>query len=330
MIRNISICLLFIIIINYSFAQSILKSITHPYSLQYGYSVKATLEFPLTFTSRPFPTWRISGDVGIGSNFIDTWLYPSFNLEIDLYNGGYGSRNVRGFFPRQMDLDIITAFTLTGGVKNHLLSKRSASLVNRNIPLYYFSNFVYPALQNPFDYSFSFGTNIIFTPLNKEKQNQRTGFINGHFDRIQITYGNDGGPIISGTSLGDRKDRYYTGIGIVSYHGKSNSPISLVELSYKKFTGYTKNAFEVSNELYFNYMDYSSNQRNYNKSLWSLNIGNPSKGWGLNYNLYNSVFWDVQHLIHWSIANTYHMVPYNKLATLSGSYFNSTSKIGMQ
>lgn len=308
--------------------QTSIKTNSKNYNLQYGLSVKAIVEFSLN-DYRPKPVCHISGNLGIGSNYLTDWVYPTFNLEFDFYNGGMGSRNENSFLKSCWDLDIIAALTITSGINNHF--KNPDKLNSRNIPLYYFADFVYPALTNPFDYSFSLGTNIILTPTNKEKKNQRVGFLNMHLAPVQISYYNDGGFPMADTYLGDRKDRNYTGGGVLSFHGNQALPVNLIEISYQKFTGYTKNAFELSNALYLNFMNYHTpEQRNYNKSLWSLNIGNPHNGWNVKLNYYNKVSWDMQHFIHWGLFNTYHMVPYKAYWSISGGYVGASSKIGVK
>jgi hypothetical protein len=310
-------------------SQTVLKTNSNAYSFQYGFSLKATVELNLS-QYKPKPVCRISADVGVGSDFLSSWLYPSFNFEVDLYNGGQGSESDNKFFSCPWDFDIITAMTLTAGTKNHLTTERISRLSDGNIPLYYFFNYVHPALQNPFDFSGSVGTNIIFT-LSKEKKNQRVGFINFHNKRFQVTYFNDGGFPIEQTHLGDGKDRYYSGGIIFSYHGKPGWPVNLVEFGYEKFTGFTLNAFELSNLLSLNYMNYrGAKQREFNKGQWALNIGNPAKGWSVKLINYNSVDWDLQHYIHSAISNAYHMVPYKSYWALSGSYFKSFTAIGIQ
>lgn len=326
--------ILFVIccVANFANSQTHFNATSNRYSFQYGLSLKCSVEFGHT-QYRPNPIFRITVNGGVGSNFISEWLYPSLNIEVQLYNGGLGSRNEKTLGRTTNDLDIITALTLTAGSNDRFKTNKIKSLEKRNVPLYYFSDFVHPALQNPYDASFSLGTNVIFTPLNREKKDQRIGFINGHFKQIQLSYYNDGGIPIYDTYLGDRKDRYYTGGGVISYHGKTSTSAfaDLLEISYKKFTGYTKNAFEISNKLLLNFMNYhTTEQRLYNKSLWTLNIANTFKGVGLTVASYNKVAWDMQHYIHWGLFNTYHMVPYKSYWAISASYYYVNTNIGIK
>jgi hypothetical protein len=297
--------------------------------LQYGFSVKALLEFS-TQKNTQKPHFKIALAAGIGSSFIDNNIYPTINTELLIYNNGLGSHKPGSLNKPELNVDLITALTLTAGIKDFLQTSRRDLFLERNVPLYYFADHGYPSLRNPFAYSFSIGTNFIVNS-DPNKKFQRTGFINLHIDRFQLSYSNDGGSPISDIYLGDRRDRYYTGSIVLSYHGKPNTAINLIELSYHKFTGYTRNAFEVTNQFDFAFVNYKQEeQRFYNKSLWSLNIANPVKGYGVNLRQYNKVNWDVQHLIHWAIFNSYHVVPYKEHFSVNGDYYFSNTSIGIK
>lgn len=300
-------------------------------SFQYGFSVKGLVEFSFTRKSQK-PVFRLCSDFGIGSNVLARSLYFSINTELQLYNGGLGSRRREENKRPGVTLDIINAFTLTTGLRNYLTQDSLPHIINtdRNVPLYFFSNFSYPALQNPYSYSFSAGTNFIFS-TDRDKSSQRVGFLNVHLHTIQVSYYNDGGTPFEQTYLGDGKDRYYSGGALISYHGVTNDGINLVELSFNKFTGYTKNAFEVSNKLDLAFVNYNnSEEKYYNKSLWSLNVGNPEKGYGLTLNRYNYTNWDVQDLIHFTKFYSYHLVPYDDYFSISGNYYFDYTNIGLR
>lgn len=310
---------------NKIFAQTKTLISFNTYKLQYGYSLNAFLEFGFS-KQDPKPVIRITASGGVGSVFLCDNIYPTLNTEFLLYNGGIGSRNKS--LINKFSFDAIIALTLTGGIKNHFRDKWKYDLGNRNVPLYYFSDFTRPALQNPFSNSMSVGTNLIFT-TDKGKKNQRIGFLNVHISNFQFSYFNDGGAPISGIYLGDRADRYFTGGGLVSINFPNHVSVNTISLSYLKYSGYSKSAFEVSNKLYLNYMNYhDSTQQEFNKSLWSIGLANTKKGIGLNYKYYNDIDWDLQHRIHTALFNAFHMVPYEKFCAVSVSYFNAKSFIG--
>lgn len=314
-----------------SHAQSKREYSSNQLSFQYGLTLKGVVEFSLKKNSDK-PIFRICADLGLGSNLLARAIYFSYNAEFQIYNGGLGSLRRRGQKKPALTLDIINAITLTSGIHNYLTADSfpAISSSSRNVPLYYFSNFAYPALQNPYTYSLSVGTNFIFS-TDKLKTSQRVGFFNLHVNRFQVSYFNDGGTPFDEIYLGDSKDRFYTGGAVFSYHGPSYTALHLVELSFHKFTGYTKNAFEVSNKLDFAYVNYNNKEEKYyNKSLWSLNISNPELGYGIHLNRYNCTNWDVQHLIHFSIFNSYHLVPYEDHFSVSGVYYHNYTNIGLR
>lgn len=327
-IKSISFILIFcIFFFRRSSAQSEIKFTQNQYGFQFGFSVNATLELALRH-GKPNPNFRAAANAGVASNFLGKWMHPAFNVELQFYNGGLGSGNDNSFFKSKPCLDLIAAVTATSGFPNKNKTGGSNS-TNRNAPLYYFSNFALPSLQNPYNYSLSLGTNIIFS-TDKHKAFQRVGFLNLHFNRFQVSYYNDGGFLMADLHLGDGKDRYYTGGVTFSYNNPTNTFGETTELAFHKYTGYTKNAFELSNKLNLAYVYYhKKEQTKYNRSLWALRLANPSRGYGLTISSYNNVEQDVQHWIHWGIANAYHIVTYKPYWTVSGTYFGRYNKTGL-
>jgi len=298
--------------------------------MQLGVSVRCLIEFGFGKDATKPVLFHLGINSGVSSNFAVSEVHPSLNVEVQLYNGGIGSRRPGDTTNRKpkLTLDCIVALTVTTGLKNLFIEGKEQIAADRNIPLYYFADFSYPSLQNPYNSSLSFGTNLVFTN-DPKKEKQRLGFINIHVDRFQISYYNDGawGP----TELGDGADRYFTGGGVISYHGKSYTELNLVEVSFHKFTGYTQNAFELSNKLDLSFVSYRQpEQKYYNKSLWTVNLANPVKGYGINLCQYNNVSNDAQHLIHWSVFNAYHTSPYEDFIAISGQYYYGQSNIGLR
>lgn len=308
-------------------AQRLVDTRPDPYAFQYGFGLKASIELGIS-KHAPAPVYRLVASTGVSSNFLKSWLHPSLNTELQLYNGGLGSRRQR--FTLKPTLDFITAVTLTAGDRNFLYSHYQPVVETRMVPLYYFGDFVIPSLQNPFRNSISVGTNVIFT-TDDSKKSQRVGFINVHLNRFQVSYYNDGGLGIANAYAGDRKDRYYSGGVVLSYHGQPHTLANLVEVSYHKHTGYTRNAFELSNKMYLAYMNYNDTvQENYNKSVWSLTVSNVGQHYGASIKSYNFVRADAQHWIHLTLFNSFHMVPYQPHLSLSGNFYGVNSKVGLR
>lgn len=296
--------------------------------LQYGFSLKASFEIgggrgdADKKPYNPKSSIRISASGGISSNFIISELHPSLNVEFLLYCGGIGSQ-LPGSKTQLFNLDIITALTMTAGTRNLYTKNNMGELQYRLSPLYYFSSFTYPSLRNPYHYSLSVGTDFIFT-TDGHRSAQRIGFVNLNFDKVQLSYYNDGGFVLAELNLGDGKDRYYTGGGVISYHGRTYEAINLVELSFDKFTGFSKYAFEVSNALDLGFVDYKDkSQGSYNKSLYTLNVANVTQGWNGFVKSYNWSKADAQHRIHTGLFNAFHVVPYQGFVAVGGQFLYS-------
>ena len=141
----ISFACMFAITCHYKvFAQSKRVYSSNELSFQYGFTLKGLVEFSLKRSSQK-PVFRLCADFGIGSNLLTRALYFSVNNELKLYNGGLGSRRREGHKNPSVKLDFINAFTLTSGFNNYLTSDSFPAIVtsNRNVPLYYFSNFLF-------------------------------------------------------------------------------------------------------------------------------------------------------------------------------------------
>jgi hypothetical protein len=296
-------------------------------NMQYGFSIKASLLFD-TQKHKRNPYFRLGADVGIGSGFIDNWLYESANVEFQFYNFGFGTRSRDGkLYPA--NFEILPALTLTAGWPNRLQSREDP---NRYVNLYYFSNYARPALQNPFDHSLSIGT-VVSLVTDPEKKTQRIGFIDLNFaGGFQFAYYNDGSVPFKQLALGDAYDRYQTGGGLLAFNGPKTTLINQIELAYHKYTGYSQSTFEASNKLYVAFMDYfDPEQRQFNRSLFDLSIGNPFHGYGLQIQQYNSVRLDLQHDIHTEVLDTYHMVPYTPpYYTIGITYYGLTQQSGLK
>lgn len=297
--------------------------------IQYGASIKAKIELDFKKNNEPCINFRISTSTGIAGKWMVNELYPSVNAELQLYNGGIGSR-MDSLNCHPTTFEAAVALTLTAG---HLHSKylKTETEYGRNVPLRYFSDFAIPSLQNPFNYSISLGTNLVFYS-DLDKSFQKVGFLNINHSRFQLSYYNDGMPF-QFLLLGDDYDRYHTGGGILSYDGDIGTLDQLksyhFELSYHKFSGFTKDAFELGNSINSSNVDYKDpGQINYNKSLWKLNIqsSDANNGFGLAFSSYNSVRYDGQHMIHWLIDNSFHIVPYKNYISIEPSSYFVTNK----
>ncbi len=314
------------------FAQSKVQYVSNSQNLQWGVTLKGSVEFGFgKNASRPNPIFRLSADAGIGSNFIAKWFLPTLNQELQLYTGGFGSRSRTPSFSPRFTFDAITAITFTAGFSSNNFTRPNAILLaDRDVPLYYFSNFARPALQNPYKWSLSVGDNFIFSS-DKEKHCQIVGFTNAHvFDRFQVIYYNDGGGL-DAIKLGDKGDRYHTGGGLLVYNGKRHTDFNLIEIGYAKFTGDAGDGFKLSNNMGLAYIDYHDpEQQMFNKGIVSITVANPSKGYGVDLRFNNYISLDAQNIIHYNNDNAFHLVPYPHYISVIASGYLLNNQIGLR
>lgn len=327
MSRQLSICWLFITCIhNAAIAQRIVLTEVNN-GTQTGFALKAVIEMAKTK-----PVIRVGVSSGVGGFLWGKTLYPSLHADIMLYNHGLGSpqqstkKSIRQ--KPYISYDLLFSGTLTLGFKTRFTKITQINPKNRNIPLYYFGNLNKAPLQNPFNYSLSIGSILSIAPRHKCPV-QQIGFLNGHIGQFQFCYFNDGTPF--GGNLGDGKDRYYTGGGVLSWSGNSKSFADLFELSYYKYTGYVKNAFEISNDLDLSFVPYAENfQNKYNKSMISFSASSSKYQTELGIAAFNQTKWDIQHIIHRYIFNAFHRVEDQSYFTIRAGGFFSSLKIGMK
>ena len=297
-------------------------------AVQYGYGVKASISFPAGGEEKIHIRATLSG--GIGAFVGNNWLYPSLNADLMFYHGGFGSSRP-GIKRNWLDADFVIAYTATAGWKNRMNEVSAVRVGERNYPLYYFSTWSQPSLQNPYNYSASLGGNIIFL-LTKGRTaiRQLVGFSNIHVDRFQVNYYNDG-PFFF-PPIADMFDRYYTGGGFVSFHGNDKAVVNLVELGYHKFTGYSPSSYEVSNRFGNSYVLYKDkNQHYYNKSTWQFTIANTTVAHaGITLNLLNFDQIDVQHTIHTKEFYSFHLVPYKSSWNVAPVGYYNLVHVGQQ
>ncbi len=288
--KHITLCC--ILFFNYSYSQIISNNTGSEY--QFGFGIKTILEV------QRFSNLRLSLSAGIGKKMKDdlSFIYPSINTELQIYNGGMGS-SLMNKNKLKLNFDFVTSVSITLGSKlvNHI------GYAKKFNPLYYFLDDSAISLQNPYHWSLSLGSNYIISS-DSNKENQMVGLLNLNFGRlIQFTYINDGAPF--GKLTGDGYDRYHTGGGMFSYHGNYTDAINLIEISYHRFTGYQRNSFEISNHMQIDFIPYKNSEAfYYNQSKWKFKLSNYNSGYGGYFAYYNSNL-DGQDLIHKIIDKAY-------------------------
>lgn len=295
---------------------------------QLGYAL--TIQAEIGSGNGDLFNWRIGLAAGAGAFLIKDILYPSLQTNFMLYHGGLGSswpgeKSSRNYF----DVELNIGYTLTAGFHNRMEYSSNLNPGKRNYPLFYFKNFTTPLLQNPYNYSLSWGGNAVFFFTGRKERFQQVGFVNLHVDRMQFSYSNDGPPFKP--PFGDKFDRLHTGGGFITFHGNTNWDIDVLEIGFNKFTGYSKNTYELGNKVGTAYMYYSDEkQQFYNKSHIFLGAGNTSQGWTTALNFYNYTELDVQHMIHQSLFYPLHMVPYKGHISAAAAYYTNYLKTGLK
>ena len=224
-----------------------------------------------------------------------------------LYQGGLGSKatfkDINNF-----RFELVNCVGTTFGFTERIVPNVREAHTPILRPLVTWSASNATALYNPYVYSATLSTNIIWTNArnkNGAHQTQRVGFTGISVPYVSAGYSNDGPPFDYGRSLGDTYDRYWTGRGFVRVEIDCNKNANkLVDknvwqftLEYDKFTGFSRDLYEVANVLGLRFVPYGDESA-YNKSQWSFKFLNRP------YNIGGSVTWsnseraDIQHIIH--------------------------------
>lgn len=266
--------------------------------IQYGVSIKTTID--LNFQH---PNFNVALAVGAGAHPFDySEAFPSVHAGILLYNKGDLISSYSSSFFGSTSLDFYLSANLTLGYYSP-----NINFTKRFVPLYYFSDFTPAPLQNPFWQSVTLGTNLIWlTHQEKGQRFQRVGFSGIMIDRrFQITTFNDGS-IWAKLELGDGLDRYYTGGGMVVYHFNNTNDISNIEISFHKFTGHEKYAFDIANQLQIDFIPFKNKESYfYNKNRFRFSVTSLKNNFGLQLTMHN-VDRDPQDWIHFKGGDTYH------------------------
>lgn len=297
--------------------------------LQFGVAVKATVDFNLRY-----PNFNIGAVGGIGGHPFDLEnIYPSVHAGFIVYNHGeLMSAYDKSFFGSTV-LDGILDITLNLG-----LYRQNIDFSSRFVPLYHFADFTPNPLQNPFQSSFSLGTNFIVSTddyRRREKFYQRIGFTNLMIDRhLEISVINDG-TLWRKLGLADGLNRYYAGGVVVSYHLDTNNTFDNMELSIYEFKGHETFAFDTARLLQLDFIPFKEKRTYfYNKNRLRFSLGDTNGNYGFHATLYN-VDRGIPDLLHVRGNYSYHLDNFNNMkgsidellhVGLGGYYFNRESK----
>jgi hypothetical protein len=130
---------------------------------------------------------------------------------------------------------------------------------------------------------------------------QSIGNVFVSIDNFYFNYYNDGGPVLGW--FGDKNDRYWTGGLTAGYIFDREHQF---EISFEKYTGFIKDAFEATNLLFVDNVVYDSDQFRRNSGRLAFNYTNNKLDAGISANIWNFKF-DLQDWIHRNITNNpYH------------------------
>ncbi|QHI38696.1 hypothetical protein IMCC3317_40900 [Kordia antarctica] len=293
--------------------------------IQYGVAIKATIDFNGFANSFKYTNYNIAVVGGAGAHPFDyTDAYPSIHAGLLLYNRGDLISSYEKGFLNSTTIDFILDFSVTVGYYTG-----NVNFDKRFVPLYHFSDFTPNPLQNPFQHSLTVGTNFIWF-IDKYKRDtkelpQRVGFTGIMIDRrFQLNTYNDGS-IWAKIGLTDRLDRYYTGGGVIAYHINNQHSFNNIELSFHKFTGHEKYAFDTANLLQLDFIPFKNPKTYYySKSRFRVSLTSFRNNFGLHVTLHNTDS-DPQDYIHFTGQSAYHP----DIFPNKGKFWNDLKRLGL-
>ena len=270
---------------------------------QFGFGAKMSLN--LSGAQNTALQMSITGGASQSLLYNSAMFY--YQPSLIFYQGGLGSKatfkdinNFRFEFVNSIGVNFRCADTVT--------SEKEQARIPIFRPLITWSASNATALSNPYFYSATVSTNIIWTNAQNAdgtKQMQRVGFIGLFTPLVSAGYSNDGPPFEDWRSLGDTYDRYWTGRGFLrveldigkNTHKRLDNATWQFTLEYDKFTGFSRDLYEVANVLGLRFVPYGDESA-YNKSQWSFKFLNRPYNIGGSVTLSNFENKDIQHLIH--------------------------------
>ena len=263
---------------------------------QHGFSVSLYFVNELKYLIAYNP--NISYPIEVANNQA---AIPMLDMKIGLYNNNLGSAVLKEF-RNKMHLNVAFSPTVS-------YSFTKATAYNPGyIPL--FSN-TFPGFTNT-EYDNNIGFSVVYIwqynfggKLKERDVTQRLGNLFVSTKYAYINYYNDGGPV--NKILGDKEDRFWTGGGSIGTKFTHKRELQYVMLTFDKYSGFNKNAFEASGLLYTDNVNYADMKETvYNSGKYSLKYFNPSLNFGASINHWNTTF-DFQDFIHRDISSSpYH------------------------
>ncbi len=291
---------------------------------QYGFGGRLTIDLLALPKDKTkfWLNWRLAFTAGAAYDFqcqTNNHYRPSAHVDIVFMQGGNGTKDLdqlRGGFKKLLNRKR-SNFFFVGTLHPFqygatYIENREGTRLFQQKPLYYFSDFTYPVLTNPFANSYALGTSFVYNYNANDWQRASSFYFS--IQHVQFIYVNDGPPFALGGFLGDRKDRWFTGDGILSYYNNNGKVggFDNFEIVYHKFTGYRTECYETSRDLMFTEVSYDENHKDeykYNSGSLSIRGFNTKNNFGVGLIIHDIFTKDIQHLIHYNRYFPHHISP---------------------
>jgi Bacterial toxin 23 len=225
---------------------------------------------------------------------------------------------------RKVQFDWINSISVTYGLCG------SPSNAYRQVvrPIFPMAATIPTALRTNYYGLINVGTNFI---INSNGRSQQTGFVGLGYDRVYLSYYNDGTPF-QYVFLGDGRDRWWTGGGYVMIGSETVSATSWPDkqgnmyiVGFDKFTGYSLKSFEIANKLFLKYVPYAQGfEKVLNQSRFYGMFRNRNQ-LSLFFSLNDIPKLDIQNMIHDGGSMAKHLGYYKPTMSFGGiGIFNSS------
>lgn len=260
-----------------------------------SHSLLLTTSFPKKFKFVVSYSANINSEIEISKK---TAIIPFVDLKISLFHNYLGTsvlKHHNSFISSNLALSY-------GG----FLSAEKRQTSTENNPAYIiqpiYSSIFANSFKNKYNYSLGCGTTYMFQKGRTPIITQKIGNVMLAIRNFYLTYYNDGGPVLS--MFGDKEDRFWTGGVTLGYNVKN---LHNFEINFDKFTGFTKNAFEVSGLLFNDTVIYKDiEETSYNSGKYSFKYFNRDSGLAGAVNFWNKKS-DLQDWLHLNATNNpYH------------------------
>jgi hypothetical protein len=258
--------------------------------------------------------FHVSASTGITQK-ID-WVTPYAQVQVNLINSHLGSPVLHSFRNGNNNLHVDLIFNAGLNFGWGEMDVSEGPWIRDLNP---FNAYTSTSLANDYRNSFLLGTNwaLLWLGHKTNYKSQTIGSFGFSIDRFSLMYYNDGGPGLSQISLGDGRDRWWTGGFNLRYYDPNGFQY---EVSFNKYTGFIPQAYEISNALKFDYVMYKNpREASVNLAFWRLKLHTPS-GFGIGIDLENFDSLDFQNWLHTLQIGSFHPSLTNGRVLFTGIY----------